>query len=463
MGIRSPCRRAPRWGWAGSVEDSLRPGVRTSTTCATRIRAEVVAPPGAHDTLDRPMNALDAFRGLTRSQRNSFIASWAGWSLDAFDFFIFVFALHSIATDFHTTVKAVSEGIFLTLAMRPVGALLFGWLAERFGRRPILMVNIISYSLCELASAFAPDLRTMLILRALFGFAMGGEWGVGAALALETLPARGRGFFSGLLQEGYVIGYLVAAVLFATLFDHVGWRGMFLISSASALLVLYIRFGVQESPAWVAGAAPQRPSGALIWGAVRGYFPTLLYLVLLMACFNAFSHGSQDMYPTFLQVQHGFSAATTGRIAIVMNLGALTGGICFGALSERLGRRRTIALAALLSLPMIPLWAYSHTAVVLALGGFLMQFMVQGAWGIVPAHLNELSPPAVRAVLPGFAYQLGNLAMAKMAPVQAGFAESRGGDYAYPLGWTLAVVAVVLIIVTMLGPERRSAELRVAA
>ena len=406
---------------------------------------------------------LGYFRLLTRPQLHAYLAALGGWSLDALDFFVFVFCLKSISGEFQTDVKAVSEGIFLTLACRPLGALAFGWLAEKYGRRPILMLNVVSYSAVQLATAFAPDLTTLLALRALFGFAMGGEWGVGAALALETLPAKGRGFFSGLLQEGYVIGYLVASVLFATLFDHIGWRGMFLISSASALLVLYIRFGVQESPAWVAGAAPQRPSGALIWGAVRDYVPTLLYLVLLMACFNAFSHGSQDMYPTFLQVQHGFSAATTGRIAIVMNLGALTGGICFGALSERLGRRRTIALAALLSLPMIPLWAYSHTAVVLALGGFLMQFMVQGAWGIVPAHLNELSPPAVRAVLPGFAYQLGNLAMAKMAPIQSGFAESHGGDYASILAWTIAVVAATLIVVTMLGPERRSAELRVAA
>jgi MFS transporter, SHS family, lactate transporter len=227
--------------------------------------------------------------------------------------------------------------------------------------------------------------------------------------------------------------------------------------------VLYIRFGVQESPAWAPGDRSQRPSGELLWGALRDYFPMLLYLVLLMACFNAFSHGSQDLYPTFLQVQHGFPAATTGKIAIVMNLGALAGGICFGALSERLGRRRAIALAALLSLPMIPLWAYSHSAVMLAVGGFLMQFMVQGAWGIVPAHLNELSPPSVRAVLPGFAYQLGNLAMAKMAPIQSGLAESRGGDYAYILAWTLTVVAAALIVVTVLGPERRSAELRVAA
>jgi MFS transporter, SHS family, lactate transporter len=406
---------------------------------------------------------LGYFRLLTRAQLHAYLAALGGWALDALDFFVFVFCLKAISADFHTDVKAVSQGIFLTLACRPLGALAFGWLAEKYGRRPILMLNVVSYSAVQLATAFAPDLRTLLALRALFGLAMGGEWGVGAALALETLPARGRGFFSGLLQEGYVIGYLLASVLFATVFDQVGWRGMFIISSASALLVLYIRFGVQESPAWLAGRAPQRPAGTLVWAAVRDYFPRLVYLVVLMACFNAFSHGSQDLYPTFLQVQHGFSAATAGRIAIVMNLGALAGGICFGALSERLGRRRAIALASLLALPMIPLWAYSHTALMLAVGGFLLQFMVQGAWGIVPAHLNELSPPSVRAVLPGFAYQLGNLAMAWMAPTQAGLAEAHGGDYAYVLAGTMALVAAVLIAVTMLGPERRSAELQVAA
>ena len=406
---------------------------------------------------------LNPFATLTRPQRTAYFAALGGWALDAFDFFIFVFCLKAISSEFHTDVKAVAEGIFLTLAFRPIGALLFGWLAEKYGRRPVLMLNVVSYSAVQLASAFAPNLATLLALRAVFGIAMGGEWGVGAALALETLPAKGRGFFSGLLQEGYVIGYLLASVLFATVFVYVGWRGMFMISAASAVLVLYIRFGVEESPAWLAGVAQKRASLGAILTAARAYWPTLAYLVLLMACFNAFSHGSQDLYPTFLQVQHGFSPPATGHIAIVMNLGALAGGICFGALSERLGRRRAIALAAALALPMIPLWAYSQTAVMLAVGGFLMQFMVQGAWGIVPAHLNELSPPTVRAILPGFAYQLGNLAMAKMSPFQAGIAESHGNDYAWILAWTLAVAAVALIFVTLLGPEARAAELRVSS
>jgi MFS transporter, SHS family, lactate transporter len=405
---------------------------------------------------------LNYLRMLTRVQRRAYLAAVAGWSLDALDFFVFVFSLRAISAEFHTDIKTAAEGIFLTLAFRPIGALAFGWLAEKYGRRPILLLNVVSYSAVQFATAFAPDLGTLLALRAVFGFAMGGEWGVGAALALETLPPRGRGFFSGLLQQGYVFGYLLASILFAIAFVHVGWRGMFLISSASALLALYVRFGVEESPAWLAGRAPERASAAALWRAAHDYLPTLAYLVLLMACFNAFSHGSQDLYPTFLQAQHGFSAATAGSIAIIMNLGAMAGGVCFGALSERLGRKRTIVLAAILALPVIPLWAYSQTAVLLACGGFLMQFMVQGAWGIVPAHLNELSPPSVRAILPGFAYQLGNLAMARMGPFQARIAEAHGNDYASILAWTLAVVALALIIATALGPEARAAELRVA-
>jgi SHS family lactate transporter-like MFS transporter len=398
------------------------------------------------------------YRELSHSQRHTFVAAVAGWSLDAFDFFIFVFALKAIADDFHVDVKSVAEGIFLTLAMRPLGAVFFGWLAERYGRRPILMVNIVSFSVFELGSAFAPDLGTLLLLRALFGFAMGGEWGIGAALALESLPAEGRGFFSGILQEGYVLGYLLASALFAFGFVALGWRGMFIVGATPALLVLYIRSTVDESPVWLAGRQARRVTASEALAAVTRYFPIFLFMVVLMACFNAFSHGSQDLYPTFLQMQHGFDARTTGTIAIVFNLGGLCGGIFFGGLSERLGRRLAIALAALLALTTIPLWAYADSAAMFALGAFLMQFMVQGAWGIVPAHLNELSPPAARAILPGFAYQIGNLVMARLGPFQAGLAEARGNDYASILSWTVAIVGVALAVVVSLGPEATSSE-----
>jgi SHS family lactate transporter-like MFS transporter len=408
------------------------------------------------------VTASGPFRELTPRERHAFFASLAGWALDAFDFFLYVFAIRGIARDFHVAVSAVAEGIFWTLAMRPVGALFFGYLAERHGRRPILMVNVISYSVCELGSAFAPNLRTLLMLRALFGIAMGGEWGVGAALALETLPAKNRGFFSGLLQEGYVLGYLLASVVFKILFDRIGWRGMFMVGAAPALLVLYVRRTVDESPAWLAGSHARRARVASVGSAVWGGFPRFLFLVVLMACFNAFSHGSQDLYPTFLQVQHGFDASTTGTIAIIYNLGALCGGVFFGALSERIGRRRAIALAAILALPVIPLWAFSASAINFALGGFAMQFMVQGAWGVVPAHLNELSPPSVRAILPGFAYQVGNLAMAKMAPLQAAIAEAHGNDYARVLSWTVGIVAVALSVIALLGREAKEVKLELS-
>ncbi len=405
------------------------------------------------------MKLIRNFTRLTPAQRHAYFAALGGWTLDAFDFFIFILCLDAISSNFRTTIQAVAFGITLTLAMRPVGALVFGWMAEKYGRRPVLMLNVLSYALIELATAFSPNLAVLLALRAAFGFAMGGEWGVGAALAFETLPAQGRGFFSGLLQEGYVLGFLLAAALSRLLFSVVGWRGMFVIGAAPALFVLYIRRGVAESPAWLAGRHRRHASLAQLWRIVRANVLLLLYMMVLMAFFNAFSHGSQDLYKPFLLKQLHLGNATADDLIMVMNVGALLGGICFGSLSERIGRRKAVALAAVLSLPVIPLWTYAPTVPLLALGAFLMQFMVQGAWGIVPAHLNELSPPGVRAVLPAFAYQFGNFAMALLAPVQAGIAERHGNDYAWMLAWTLGIVAVALTVATLLGKEAKSAVL----
>jgi SHS family lactate transporter-like MFS transporter len=405
------------------------------------------------------MSVIDDIRRLTPMQRNTFTACFLGWSLDAFDFFILIFCVSAIASEFHTQVVAVTKAIFYTLALRPVGAFLFGMMADRFGRRPTLMVNIIAFSVLELASAFAPSLHVFLILRALFGIAMGGEWGVGAALAFETLPKEGRGFFSGLLQEGYVVGYLLAAILYGTLFTHVSWRGMFMIGALPALLVIHIRTKVDESPAWQSRrGAKQRPEAVL--KGTYAHLGIFLFLVLLMFGFNSFSHGTQDLYPTFLEKNHGFSPATIGLVAIVYNIGALLGGITFGAWSEKIGRKRAIIFAALCTIPMIPLWAFSHSAQMLALGGFCMQFMVQGAWGVIPAHLNELSPPSVRATFPGFAYQLGNLAASKNAVLQASFAQNHyGGRYAPVLAWTVVIVAILVTITTLAGKEAGGADL----
>jgi SHS family lactate transporter-like MFS transporter len=405
------------------------------------------------------MEFLAHFRRLTAVQRNTFIACFLGWSLDAFDFFILVFCVSALATEFHSKVSAITEAIFLTLAMRPVGAFLFGLMADRLGRRPALMVDIIAYSVFELASAFAPSMKVFLIMRALFGIAMGGEWGVGAALAFETLPAEGRGFFSGLLQEGYAVGYLMAAVAYAVAFRFVGWRGMFVIGALPAFLVIYIRTKVDESPAWKRGQASHEAESRLGKDILR-YLGTFAFLVVLMFAFNSFSHGTQDLYPTFLQKDHKFTPQIVGMIAIIANIGALLGGVVFGNWSEKIGRRKAIVVAALLTIPLIPLWAYSHTVPMLALGGFLMQFFVQGAWGVVPAHLNELSPPAVRGTFPGFAYQLGNFLSSWNGVKQARIAEMRyGGVFAPVLAWTVLLVASLVAIVTWSGKERRGADL----
>ena len=405
------------------------------------------------------MEFVGHFRRLTAVQRNTFIACFLGWSLDAFDFFILVFCVSALASQFQAKVSAITEAIFLTLAMRPVGAFLFGLMADRFGRRPTLMVDIIAYSVFELASAFAPSLKVFLITRALFGIAMGGEWGVGAALALETLPAEGRGAFSGLLQEGYAVGYLMAALAYAVAFRFVGWRGMFVIGALPAFLVIYIRTKVDESPVWKQGQVSREAGGGL-GKDILTYLGTFVFLVVLMFAFNSFSHGTQDLYPTFLQKDHKFTPQTVGMIAIIANVGALLGGIFFGTWSEKIGRRKAIVVAALLTIPLIPLWAYSHTVPMLALGGFLMQFMVQGAWGVIPAHLNELSPPAVRGTFPGFAYQLGNFLSSWNGVKQARIAEQRYGEVFAPvLAWTVLLVASLVAIVTWSGNERLGADL----
>ena len=405
------------------------------------------------------MGIISRFRQLTAVQRNTFIACFLGWSLDAFDFFILVFCLNALSSQFHVSVSEVSKGIFLTLAMRPIGAFVFGMLADRFGRRPTLMADIIAYSVFELASAFAPTLTIFLITRALFGIAMGGEWGVGAALTFETLPTEGRGFFSGLLQEGYVVGYLIAAVAYGTLFPLIGWRGMFVAGALPAFLVIYIRTKVDESPAWRQGRVSQRPV-TQTGKDIAAYLGSFLFLVMLMFAFNSFSHGTQDLYPTFLEKNRLFSPPQVRAVSVIASIGALFGGILFGTLSEKIGRRRAIVAAALLAIPMIPLWTNSRTLPMLALGGFAMQFMVQGAWGVIPAHLNELSPAAVRGTFPGFAYQLGNLLASWNAVLQARLVEARfHGNFAPVFRWTVLIVASMVAIVTACGRERRGADL----
>lgn len=496
--------------------------------------------------------ALEALQGWTREQKSVVAAAFLGWMLDAFDFFLMVFVLRDIAAEFKTEIPAVAVALVLTLAMRPIGAFIFGRVADRYGRRPTLAAVILCYSSLAFASGFSTSLTMLLVLRALFGIAMGGEWGVGASLAMETIPAKARGLVSGMLQAGYPTGYLVASVVYGLLFTTIGWRGMFMIGIAPAALVFFILRNVRESPSWtpkpalggdsiatllaygrlvvyavllfiafrsgsqsaaiaasvvMLGASmslalrhpeywiefvavlgmmfidfftfadllralpfsiPQIPLlmaiiynvAAVLAGVfLKTHWRIGLYSVLMMTAFNFFSHGTQDLYPTFLQVQQHFSPATVSTVAVIYNIGAILGSLFFGSLSERIGRRRAIVIASLISLPIIPLWVFAGSPVWFAVGSFLMQFMVQSAWGVVPVHLNELSPPEVRGTFPGFVYQLGNLLASVNATLQSGYAAAHGNDYGTALAMIAAGAAIAICLLVTFGAERKGVHL----
>ena len=398
--------------------------------------------------------------GWTRGQRDVVIACFLGWMLDAFDYFLVVFVLQRLASDFGTTFTRVTLATTLTLMLRPVGALLFGRIADRFGRRPALMASILLYSVFEFATAFSASLTVFFVLRALYGIAMGGEWGVGASLAFESVPVSSRGWVSGILQAGYPAGYLLAAVVFGVAYPYIGWRGMFMIGAAPALLVLYIYRRVPESQ-------PASARAALDWRGLAAHWKLAVYAIALMTAFNFFSHGTQDLYPTLLQHQRGFSTHETSVVAVIYNIGAICGGLFFGRLSGIIGRRRAIALAAALALPVLPFWGLAEHVIPVAAASFLMQFMVQGAWGVVPVHLNELSPAGMRATFPGVVYQVGNLIASSNAPLQSLLAQHVGGaahpDYAFSLSLVCALTALVLLALSLAGPERRGVRLGFAA
>jgi SHS family lactate transporter-like MFS transporter len=385
-------------------------------------------------------------------QRHVVAACYMGWTLDAFDFFIMVFVFGDVAKEFGISVHALTFAVTLTLAMRAAGAFLFGRLADRFGRRPALMASILGFSLLGFCTGLAPNATVFFIVRALFGLAMGGEWGVGASLTMESIPASWRGPVSGLLQAGYPSGYLLASLLYLA-HDALGWRGMFMAGALPALLVLYIRSAVPESPDW-AERAPAAARESLV-SVIRRNLGLTIYAACLMAFFNFFSHGTQDIYPRYLQAQHHITGVTLTTIVVIYNIGAMLGGISFGSLSQRLGRRRAIGLAAALALPVLPLWAFTSSPVWIGLGAFLMQVCVQGAWGVVPVHLNELSPPAIRGTFPGLTYQLGNFLAALNLPLQTGIADSMGGDYRWALVGVAGAAGVAIILLMVFGPEAK--------
>lgn len=396
---------------------------------------------------------------LTADQRNSFIAALLGWTMDAFDYFIVVLVYADIAKTFHHSKAEVAFVTTATLIMRPVGALLFGLWADRVGRRLPLMVDVMFYSVVGFLCAFAPNFTVLVILRLLYGIGMGGEWGLGAALAMEKVPVQRRGFFSGLLQEGYAFGYLLASVAALVVIDwlELSWRWLFGLSIVPALISLIIRYRVEESEVWEAAQDRMRLTSTRIRDVLRSgaIIRRFIYLALLMTAFNWMSHGTQDVYPTFLGAHAnqgaGLSSTTVRWIVVAYNVGAIIGGLVFGTLSQRLSRRYTVVFCAVLALPIVPLFAYSRGAAMLCLGSFLMQLFVQGAWGVIPAHLTEMSPDAIRGLYPGVTYQLGNLLAAFNLPIQERLAESHG--YPFALAATIVPVLAAVVVLTLIGKD----------
>lgn len=396
-------------------------------------------PSGSETLKDRGSNAFSAVA-----------AGFLGWTLDAFDFFVLVFVLSAAAKDLGRSVPAIALTLTASLAMRPVGACIFGLLADRYGRRTILIANIIFYTAAEVASGLAPTYTIFFALRLLYGIGMGGNWGVGASLAMESAPARWRGVLSGILQEGYAVGNLLAAIAFYTVFPRWGWRAMFFVGAAPAIITLLICLRVEEPEAW-------QQARTTDWSEYRRVLAKnmrlFLYLVCLMATMNFISHGTQDLYPTFLQRQRHFNVDSTAFITMVAMIGAIFGGVTFGYFSDRWGRHRSMITAMLLALLTIPLWVTAPNKALIMAGAFLMQFMVQGAWGVIPAHINELSPSQLRGFLPGFAYQVGVLIASSIAYVEARLAEQF--SYSTAMGVVAAVVLLGGPIVILAGPEAK--------
>ena len=378
------------------------------------------------------------------------LAGFLGWTLDAFDFFLVVVTLTAIAKEFHRTDKEIALSIALTLGFRPVGAFIFGLLADRYGRRLPLMIDLVFYSVVEVLSGLAPNYATFMVLRALFGIGMGGEWGVGASLAMEKVPPKLRGVLSGLLQEGYACGYLLAAICYFFVFPHWGWRPLFFIGGLPAMLALFVRFKVKESEVW---KKTKHENWGQLGRSIASHWKLFIYLTILLMMMNFVSHGTQDMYPTFLERHWGFSPRSRILITALSMVGAIIGGVIFGYISDRWGRRRSMIVALLCAIAVVPLWAFAPSVALLVLGAFLLQFMVQGAWGIIPAHLSELSPDSVRGFLPGFAYQCGVLLAGSVAYIEALFAERM--SYAMAMSLTAVTVFAGAVLVIALGREKR--------
>lgn len=379
-----------------------------------------------------------------------------GWVLDAFDFFIVVFLFDTLAAHFRVGKADIVYTLTLTLAMRPVGALVFGSLADRFGRKWPLVICVLYFSSMTILSGLSTSFAMFAVMRGLYGLGMGGYWGIGASYAMESAPPRLRGVLSGLLQAGYPIGYLIAAVAMQTVTARLGWRSAFFIGAPVALLIALFTWLAPESEAWHTQRAA---SIQVIFRSLWSHGRIFVYLLVVMAIMLCLSHGTQDLYPDFLKSLPGIAERKIigmnllYGIPVLYNLAAIVGSLFFGFLSERIGRRASMMIALVAALGSIPAWAFGTTVAALVLGSCAMQAGVQGAWGVIPAHITELSPPSVRGLFPGFVYQLGFLIASPATMIELKLKQMLG--YSWALTTFEGAVILTLLALFYFGPEAR--------
>ncbi len=430
------------------------------------------------------INPFGSLKLLTARNWNFFAVAFAGWTWDAFDFFAVSLNVAEIAKSLDVSKKDITWGITLVLMLRSVGAVIFGVAGDRYGRKYPFIINLLLLVVLQIATGFVKTYKQFLGVRAIFGIAMGGMFGNAAATAFDDCPPEARGVISGILQEGYAFGYLLVVIFNRALTDTTpkGWRSIFWFSSGPALVFAIWRLFMDETDAFKAqqqirklknndqmnNTAKQFLSDGA--KALKVYWLYIVYLIIMMAGFNFMSHGSQDLFPTMLTTELGFGRDRSTVTNSVANIGAIVGGIIFGHLSSFIGRRLAIIICCIGGGAMIYPWAFVRSDAINA-GVFFLQFFVQGAWGIVPIHISELSPHQFRAFITGTTYQLGNLASSASSTIQATIGErfplrdangeKREGVYNYSLVMAIFMGCVFgfVLIVVLFGPEERNRDL----
>jgi putative sialic acid transporter len=419
---------------------------------------------------ERLKNPFSLLMLLSAKDYLYFFVGFFAWTADAFDFHALSIQTTKLAKWYHTTNTEITTAITLTLLLRSVGAAVFGLLGDRFGRKWPMVANMIILGVLQIATIYSATFQQFLAVRSLFGLFMGGVYGNAVAMALENCPTEARGLMSGIMQQGYSFGYVLAACANLGVGNATEtWKTVFWVAAGLSIAAGLLRCCFPESKQFIEHKKTgQQVTASDFWKETKSMLAQewrmVIYCIILMTWFNYYSHTSQDSYTTFMTDQKELAGLGPTRASIWMKTGACVGGTIIGYLSQWIGRRRAIVGAAFISACLIPAWILPTSETSLSVSGFAIQFFVQGAWGVIPIHLNELSPPAYRSSFPGITYQIGNMISSPSAQIVNAIAESNfvangSGElvsaYGPTMGIATAIIAVGIMVTAGLGPERR--------